>query len=173
MIKKGILKDIYIICPSGSFVNKTKCIQEISTTTPTSSEGSGSDKVTELTTNTTTTPPPHAFLESDYSSEVFGNLFSLDTDRRGEVQKIFELQRFLKTYEGDGEKTLVGDFWTGGQTAFSVEKNRRVWIWRSSKNELAHNQLMWDRGSIPRPDSNDCAGMRLVNGTGGFPVLIL
>ena len=145
MIKKGICKDTYILCPSGSFVNKTKCIQEILTTTPT----------------------------SDYSSEVFGNLFSLDTDRRGEVQKISELQRFLKTYEGDGEKTLVGDFWTGGQTAFSVGKNRRVWIWRSSKNELAHNQLRWDRGSVPRPDSNDCAGMRLVNGTGGFPVLIL
>ena len=90
MIKKGISKDIYIICPSGSFVNNTKCVQEISTTTPTSAEGSGSDKETEaeLTTTSTTTPPPHAFLRSNYSSVVFGNLFSLDTDRRGEVQKI-------------------------------------------------------------------------------------
>ena len=81
-----------------------------------------------------------------------------------------ELQKFVEMY-GDRPKNGFFDyFWTGGQTELSFEKNKRIWIWRSSQMELNANEMEWKGGSFPSAEPNDCASMS-VDGEKGDPSL--
>ena len=95
-------------------------------------------------------------------------MLSLKTDRKREVQKISELEKFVKMY---GERSndfwtnrtleRLNEFWTGGQTELSLEKNKRIWVWRSSQKELNVNEMEGKRASIPSAQPNYCASVSI------------
>ena len=81
-----------------------------------------------------------------------------------------ELQKFVEMYGDRPEDSFFDDFWTGGQTERSIEKNKRIWIWRSSQTKLNPNEMEWKGGSVPSAEPNDCASM-CVDGEKGDPSL--
>ena len=97
-------------------------------------------------------------------------MFSNKTDRKREGQKILELQKFVEMYGDRPEDSFFDDFWTGGQTELSIEKNKRIWTWRSSQTKLNPNEMAWKGGSVPSAEPNDCASMS-VDGEKGDPSL--
>ena len=98
-------------------------------------------------------------IKNKFSSAIFLGLEEPVTDRRKETKILKSAIKFLESYDRNDKypvDNFSAEFWTGGHVKKSVEKQTRVWMWRSSQTEADVRLISQKDGQSLKPQENHC-----------------
>ena len=94
-----------------------------------------------------------------FSSHMFQRIEESSIDRRMETKILKTAADFLNNFDTDNENSyddFSTEYWSGGQVIKSVEKQVRVWNWRSSQTDVNLGYISTEDGEYLSAKENHC-----------------
>ena len=108
-----------------------------------------------------------------FSSHMFQRIEESNIDRRMEAKILKAAVVFLNNYDTDNDNSYEDYstvYWTGGQVIKSVEKQVRVWNWRTSQTDVNLGLIIQEgaEGGYLSAKENHCLSVNFRNKTRDF-----